>query len=70
MLRQLTIADTITNALDKDYSVEQAATDAGEPKNALELIKRRHGIDSPRLKVLEKFIPIFHGRGSTDVQSH
>ena len=36
MPRQLTIADIITNALDKDYSVEQAATDLGELMNELE----------------------------------
>jgi hypothetical protein len=29
MLRQMTIADIIKNALDKDYSVEQADTDLG-----------------------------------------
>ena len=70
MLRQITIADTITNALDKDYSVEQAATDVGELKNELELIKRRYVANSPRLTELEKIIPLFHGRGSTDVRSN
>ena len=58
MLRQLTIADIITNALDKDYSVDQAATDLGELMTELELIKRRYGADSPRLTELEKIIPV------------
>ena len=38
MRSQLTIADNITNSLDQDYSVEQAATDRGELMNELELI--------------------------------
>jgi len=41
MLRQLTLSDIITNALDKDYSVDQAATGLGELINHLKLIKRR-----------------------------
>jgi hypothetical protein len=48
MPRQLTIADIIRNALDKDYSVEQAATDLSELMMERELIKRRYGADSPR----------------------
>jgi hypothetical protein len=58
MPRQLTLADIITNALDKDYSVDQAATDLGELMNELELMKRRHGADSPRLTELESLIPL------------
>ena len=58
MPRQLTIADIITNALDKDYSVDQAATDLGELMTERELIKRRYGIDSPRLAELETIIPV------------
>ena len=53
-----TIADIITNALDKDYSLEQAATDLGELMNERELIKRRFGTDSPRLTELRTLIPI------------
>ena len=49
MLRQLTLSDIITNALDKDYSVDQAATDLGELMTELESIRRRYGIDYPRL---------------------
>jgi hypothetical protein len=30
MPRQLTLADIITNVLDKNYSLEQASTDLGE----------------------------------------
>ena len=33
MPKQLTIADIIHNAIDKDYSVENAATDLGELMN-------------------------------------
>jgi len=58
MHRQLTIADVITNALDKDYSVDQAATDLGELMTELESIKRRYGIESPRLAELEEIIPV------------
>ena len=58
MLGQLTIAEIIRNALDKDYSVEQAATDLGELMSERELIKRRYGTDSPRLTELEKIIPV------------
>ena len=58
MHRKTTIADIIKNALDKDYSVEQAATDLGELMTERDLIKRRYGIDSPRLAELEKIIPV------------
>ena len=58
MTRKLTIAKIICNALDKDYSVDQAATDLGELMTERELIKRRYGIDSPRLAELEKIIPV------------
>ncbi len=58
MLRQMTIADIIKNVLNKDYLVEQAATDLGELMNELELIKRRYGTDSPRLTELESIIPV------------
>ena len=58
MLGQLTIAEIIHNTLDKDYSVEQAATDLGELMNERELFKRRYGTDSPRLTELEKIIPV------------
>jgi hypothetical protein len=39
------IADIIMNAIDKDYSLEQAATDLGKLMNKLELIKRRYSAD-------------------------
>ena len=58
MSRQLTIADIIRNAIDKDYSMEQAATDLGELMTERELIKRRYGIESPRLAELEEIIPL------------
>ena len=58
MHRQTTIADIIKKALDKDYSVEQAATDLGELMTELESIKRRYGTDSPRLTELQTIIPL------------
>ena len=36
---QMPFSEMITNALDKDYSVELAATDLGELMNELEVIK-------------------------------
>ena len=38
-----TIADIISNALDKDYTMEQAASDLGALMNELEHVKRRYG---------------------------
>ena len=58
MTRKLTLAEIICNALDKDYPVEQAAADLGELMTERELIKRRHGSESPRLAELEKIIPV------------
>lgn len=58
MPRQLTLAAIITNALDKDYSVEQAASDLGELMTELELIKRRYASDTACLSELEKIIPV------------
>ena len=52
MPKQLTIADIIHNAIDKDYSVENAATDLGELMNEQELIKRRFGPGTALLKEL------------------
>jgi hypothetical protein len=58
MPTQLALADIIINALDKDYSVDHAATDLGVLITELELIKRRYGSDSPRLSEIEKLIPV------------
>jgi hypothetical protein len=58
MPKQLTIADIIHNAIDKDYSVENAATDLGELMNEQELIKRRFGPGTDLLKELERIIPL------------
>ena len=38
--------------------MDQAATDLGELMTELELIKRRYGIESPRLAELGKIIPV------------
>jgi len=61
MFRQLTISDIITNAFDKDYTMEQAATDLGELMMEPELTKRRHGTDAPRFTELKTLIPIRNG---------
>ena len=58
MPTQLALADIIINALDKDYSVDQAATDLGALMTERDLIKRRYGTSSSRLAELEKIIPM------------
>ena len=58
MPRQLTLADIITNALDKDYSLDQAATDLDDLMNERELIKRRYEPGAARLAKLEAIIPV------------
>ena len=58
MLGKLTLADVVCNALDKDYSLENAASDLGELMNERELIKRRFGTGLQRLAELEMIIPI------------
>jgi hypothetical protein len=58
MSRQLSLPDIICNGLDKEYSLEQAATDLGALINERELIKRRYGKDTPRLSELERIIPL------------
>jgi hypothetical protein len=55
---QMPFSEMITNALDKDYSVELAATDLGELMNELEVIKGKYGADSPRLTELAAIIPV------------
>lgn len=58
MPRQLTLADIITHALDKDYTVEQVAIDLGELMTEREQTKRRYGSDTGRLGELESIIPV------------
>jgi hypothetical protein len=58
MPRQQTFADIVCNALDKDYTFEQAATDLGDLMNERELIKRRYGPGTARLTELECIIPL------------
>ena len=58
MPRQMTLTDIVCNALDGDYSLEQAATDLGELMNEREVIKRRYGPGAARLKELESIIPL------------
>ena len=58
MTNQLTFADIIKNGLNRDYSVDQAATDLGELMTERELIKRRYGPGTARLKELESIIPL------------
>ena len=58
MTRQMTLTDIVCNALDGDYSLEQAAMDLGALMTEQELIKRRYGTGSPRLTELESIIPL------------
>jgi hypothetical protein len=58
MDKKITLSDVLCNAVDKDYSILQAATDLGELMTELELIKRRYGTDLPRIAELERIIPI------------
>jgi hypothetical protein len=54
----MTLTDIICNALDKQYSLEQAATDLDELITERDLIKRRYGADTARVHELEQLIPI------------
>jgi hypothetical protein len=54
----MTLTDIICNALNKNYSLEQAATDFGELMMERELIGRKYDIDTTRLRELEQIIPI------------
>lgn len=57
MPKLLTLSDIVSNALDKDYSPEQAAMDLGALVNERELI-RRCGPRTARLRQLEIIIPL------------
>jgi len=57
MLDQLTLADIVCNALDTDYSLEQAVIDLGKLICEKELIRRRFGAGLPRLAESEIIIP-------------
>jgi hypothetical protein len=53
----MTFTDIIRNAIDRNYSMEHAATDLGALMLELELIRRKYDIESPRLRELEQIIP-------------
>jgi hypothetical protein len=57
-LIRMTLRDFIRNALDRDYSMEQAAADLGALILERDLIKRKGDTDSPRLRELEQLIPL------------
>ena len=54
----MTLSDNICKALDKEYSVEEAAADLGALIMERELIVRKGEIASPRLRELEQIIPL------------
>ena len=58
MPEQLAIADIVCNMLNRDYSLEQAATDLGALINERDLIKRRYVRGTARLTELEFLIPL------------
>jgi hypothetical protein len=58
MPRPLSLTDIICNALNKDYSLEEAAIDLGELINERALIRRRYGTGPARLAELERIIPL------------
>ena len=54
----MTLSDIICKALDKNYSVEEAAADLGALIMERELIVRKGDTASPRLRELEQIIPL------------
>jgi hypothetical protein len=54
----MTLSDIICKALDKKYSVEEAAADLGTLIMERELIVRKGDTASPRLRELEQIIPL------------
>ena len=54
----MTLSDIVINALDRNYSMEQAAADHGELMNERELIKRKGDTDAHRFRELEQIIPL------------
>ena len=58
MPRQMTLTDIICNALDKDYSLEQAATDLGKLINERKRNTLLYAADAACLTELEQLIPL------------
>ena len=54
----MTLSDNICKALDKNYSLEEAAADLGALIMERELIVRKGDTASPRLRELEQIIPL------------
>ena len=52
------LSDIICKALDKNYSLEEAAADLGALIMERELIVRKGDTASPRLRELEQIIPL------------
>ena len=53
-----TLADIITNTLNKDYSAGEAVADLEKLMNEATLMELTEGPDSPRFIELQKLIPI------------
>ena len=58
MPNSMTLSDMICKALDRDYSIEQAASDLGALIMERELIGRKGDTPSPRLRELQQIIPL------------
>ena len=58
MSKSHTLADIISNALNKDYSAEQAVADLEKLMNEATLLELTHGPHSPRFIELQKLIPV------------
>ena len=54
----MTLSDIVCKALDKTYSIEQAAADLGELMTERERLRREGNTDTPRLCELEQIIPL------------
>jgi hypothetical protein len=55
---RMTPSDIFRNALNRNYSMDQAASDLGSLLLERELITRRGDTDAPRLRDLEHLIPV------------
>ena len=55
---RMTLPDIVRNAFDVNYSVDRAAADLGSLMLEWDRIKRKGNIGSPRLRELDRLIPI------------
>ena len=58
MAAPITLTSIIANAVNKDYTADQAVEDLTRLMNQATLVELRHGTDSPQYNELQKLIPI------------